>query len=492
MEDPDIICVYDKENFSAPIEYTFDLLLSTCDVRYTVVPLRQLMQQGDYPADALLISYGRERIDPGAKRQIHIYASDFFSGDYLKPASLPRTPLQRHDGLPVIYAGRGAAQWIRQSEGLVETNIDILASCFFMVSRYEEVVLDVKDEHDRFPASASLAYKEGFLDRPVVNEYMELLWGWMQALAPGLKRRALWPQNSDFAVCLTHDVDVLRKYSAVPPVLPIAGLILRQRKPGQGLKMATDYLGTLLHVKKDPLDTFDYMLDLERSYGFRSSFYFMVGGDSTFDNRYSVTDRGVVKLIRKIEDRGCEVGLHPSYDSYKQADYTVAEKRALDEVVGSTDYGCRQHYLRWRTPDTWRCQEGAGLLYDTTLSFADHAGFRCGFCLPYRPFDVLQNRTVDIWELPLTVQEGTLAGAAYQNLGPEEAYADTVQLIQAAKACHGVFVLLWHNSSLDPDGPWAGWNEVYERLMHYISAQNAWVTSGREIVNWWADEHGAC
>ena len=485
MEHVDIICVYDNDRFAAPIEYTFDLLLSTFDVSYRVMPLGRLTEDGDYPRDALLISYGRDRMDPGDRKQIHIHASDLFGEKYLRPDSMPERPLSQHDGLPVIYAGRGALGWVRQSAELIETNIDIVASSFFMVSRYEEVVLDVKDEHERFPAWASLALQEGFLERPIVNEYIELLWSWVQALAPGLKRRPLWPQNRDFAVCLTHDVDSLRKYSLMPPVLPIAGLVLRQRKPRMGLAMATDYLGTLLRLRKDPFDTFDYMLDLERQYGFKSSFYIMAGGDSEYDNRYAVTERRVRKLIRRIEDRGCEVGLHPSYNSYNRPDYVVSEKAALDGVVNNKPYGCRQHYLRWKTPDTWRIQEQAGLVYDSSLSFADHVGFRCGLCLPYRPFDIVENRALGILELPLAVHESGLHGAPYQNLGPEAAYEAAAELIRAAKECHGALVFIWHNSSFDPLAGWAGWKETYERLMRHISEQNAWVTNGRDIVEWW-------
>ena len=42
-----------------------------------------------------------------------------------------------------------------------------------------------------------------------------------------------------------------------------------------------------------------------------------------------------------------------------------------------------------------------------------------------------------------------------------------------------------HNSPFDPLGGWAGWKEVCERLMEYVGEQNAWVTSGREIIEYW-------
>ena len=51
--------------------------------------------------------------------------------------------------------------------------LDILAASFFMLTRWEEYVNRTRDNHNRFQATASLAYKQGFLDRPIVNEYIE-------------------------------------------------------------------------------------------------------------------------------------------------------------------------------------------------------------------------------------------------------------------------------------------------------------------------------
>ena len=482
----DIICVYDNEDFSAAIEYTFALILSSLDLRHKVMSLRRARQEGGYPNEALFVTYAREFVDLAADKQIHIYASDFFGKNYLEPNSLPPTPLKKYEGLPVIYHGRGNHEaWVRKSEGLIETNVDIIASSFFMLSRYEEVVLDIKDEHSRFPASASLAFGEGFLNRPIVNEYIELLWNWVHALEPGLTPKPLWPENKDFAVCLTHDVDHLRRYSFLPPVTRIGSAVLRGGDFRLGFNIAIDYLMTLFHLKKDPFDTFAYILNLEHKLGFTSSFYFMAGGGSKLDVKYSILEPKVVKLLRQIEDKGSEAGMHASYNSYDRPEHIESEKARLDRVVGGEGCGCRQHYLRWKAPYTWQAQESAGLLYDATVGFADHAGFRCGFCLPFEPFDIIRDRKLNIWELPLTVQEETLRHAGYQNLRPEEAYKEMVQLIQVTRRCHGVFVLLWHNSSFDPLSGWAGWKEVYDKVMKYISEQDPWVSNGKEIMLWW-------
>lgn len=484
-----LLGIYESTDFSAPIEYILNLLISTYGITYQIMSTANLNLENLNLEETLVISYGNTFLNIGVGKQIHIYSSDFFGKNYLKPGSMPKSPLSRFNNLPIIYKGTGRFDdWVKESDDLIETNIDIIASSFFMVSRYEELVIDIRDHYDRFPARASLAYKEGFLDRPIVNEYVELLWGWIQSLKPELKRKSLWPDNKAFAVCLTHDVDRIRLYGFPFALLYIGARIVKHRKLKEAINMAVDYIKVLAKLKKDPFDTFDYMLNIEQGLGSKSSFFFLAG-KSRRDFADTVKRKSVVRLIRNLEKKGCEIGLHPSLGSYNNPQLMVDEKRELDKIVINNTYGCRQHYLRFKVPVTWNIQQEVGLLYDSTLSFADHAGFRCGLCIPFQPFNVLENRPLSIWELPLTVMEGSLQDPSYQNLPPEEAYEEIIKLIVAAKKHGGVFVLLWHNSSFDAYSGWAGWKEVYDKVMEYISEQNAWVTSGREIVQWWQQSH---
>ena len=104
--------------------------------------------------------------------------------------SLPNQPLETFDLsqvpvdiacvnhiIPIIYGSRlDSGNYIDVQDSKVKLGLDIFGSAFFMLTRYEEFVKSVKDEHERFPARASLAYREGFLMRPIVNEYLEILW----------------------------------------------------------------------------------------------------------------------------------------------------------------------------------------------------------------------------------------------------------------------------------------------------------------------------
>lgn len=116
--------------------------------------------------------------------------------------------------------------------------------------------------------------------------------------------------------------------------------------------------------------------------------------------------------------------------------------------IDNTGLGGRQHYLRWRCPDTWRLYESNGLIYDTTLTFADHIGFRCGVCYTYPVFDVVSRKALHLYEKPLIVMEGSGLDKLYMGLTAEEMLQRCLRLKKICKKYHGEFVILWHNSSL--------------------------------------------
>jgi len=467
-----IVVAYQNEKFKNHIKYTFDLIFSTLGIPWKFISYEQLRNITLF-SNSLIISYGKEKPKVDPFNHIHIYESNLFGSNYLKIHSLPKIPLPRYKNIPIIYQGNGdLSDWVifRANEfgkKIIETNIDIIASSFFMVTRYEEIIVKEKDRFNRFPAKASIAYKENFLDRPIVNEYIDLLWSWIKWFNLGFVRKHFWG-NKKFALCLTCDVDSVLKYrSSYLLFRYIAKALLKHVSPKNAFLTLKDFLETKTKQKKDPYDTFDYMLSKMRKFGFKGSFYFISGGRTRYEKRYSLNDSHVQHLINKIQNEGHEIGLHGSFDSYNNFSLMKKEKENLEKILKKNIFGIRQHYLRWKTPNTWQVQEKAGFKYDTTLYFAERAGFRAGFCLPYKPFDVLENRVLNIWELPLTIMEGTFQG--YQKFSPEKAFYHMKNLIDTVKKHKGVVVILWHNSSFDNLGGWKGWSYVYEELLQYLS-----------------------
>jgi hypothetical protein len=356
-------------------------------------------------------------------------------------------------GLPVLFArDLGDGSLFRAEPGRVSFGLDFFGAAFFLLTRYEELACPVRDDHGRFPAHASLAGRCNVIERPVVDEYAEVVWAAMQRLWPRLVRR-----DGDRRPCLTHDVD--RPFGTDRPLarqLRSAGadLVLRRDPVLAGRRLMAALRGRSGGVVSDPFDTFDWLMDVSERYGTRSAFYFVAGRtDVRMDPRYSVDDPRIRRLLRRIANRGHEVGLHASYGSYRSTEAVRREFEALRraaeaEGVRQEIWGGRQHFLRWEAPTTWQVWEDAGLAYDSTVGFADQAGFRAGTSSEFRVFNLRTRTALRLRERPLALMDGTLFGRRYMHLSHAAATRVAARIAGRSRVCGGSPVLLWHNDSV--------------------------------------------
>ena len=355
--------------------------------------------------------------------------------EWLEPESLPRLPLDRRDGLPVLYGG---------------SSPDVFGSVFFLLTRYEEVANPARDEHERFPAEESIAAREGFLDRPLANEYVDLLWGELERRWPRLERK-----RRTFRALPSHDVDwpLCTRSTLKLAARAAAGDVVRRRDPALAVKQLRAFSETKRggHAH-DPCDTFDLIMDGSERRGLRSAFYFIAGHTAgEVDGTYSLDDPWIRALLRRIHERGHEIGLHPSYNTFRDGEATSAELAALrrvceEEGIAEPVRGGRQHYLRWESPTTWQIWQDAGLEYDSSLGFAAQPGFRAGTCYEYPVFNLRTRQPLELRERPLVVMDRTLL--THQGLGPSRALEVAAELKRRCRRHDGDFTLLWHNSLL--------------------------------------------
>lgn len=378
---------------------------------------------------------------------------------WLKEGSLPGQPLKVWDmsdsGLdincvdpmiPVIF-GDGSVDLARDRARL---GLDIFGSAFFMLSRYEEAVKTERDRFGRFPAEASLVCQEGFLDRPIVNEYLEILWSVMKHLWPDVVCVQRRPQTR-----VSCDVDVPYApgtKSVLKLLRQMGGDIVRRKDPMQAVRSIRNYV----RAKKgdytlDPfLNALDRMMDVNEAAGNRMAFYMIADhSDADRDGCYSIHEPVIRALIRRIAGRGHEIGLHASFHTDQDSIQFCKEADILrtvlkEEGVEQETLGARQHFLRWQTPITARSAEQAGMAYDATLGFADHAGFRCGVCYEYPFYDVVDRREMVLRERPLIVMDQSVFAYMKCSFG-QDGRAVFERLKKRCRQFNGDFTVLWHN-----------------------------------------------
>ena len=205
-------------------------------------------------------------------------------------------------------------------------------------------------------------------------------------------------------------------------------------------------------------------MDLSEKRSIKSHFFFMSGGTSKFDNNYSINQSFVKKIREKINNRGHLIGFHPSYNSYNgQKQWEEEYSNLLKEASQKVKIG-RQHYLRFDIPTTWQIWEDNNMKWDSTLTYPEKEGFRCGTCYEYSVFNILSRKKLKLKEIPLEVMEGSLVN--YQKLPPEKVEEKIAKSIEKVKKYNGSFVFLWHNSSFNTEC-WEKYQNLYEKILKY-------------------------
>lgn len=331
---------------------------------------------------------------------------------------------------------------------------DILGMTYWMLTRQEEVGRTDLDTHGRFPATASHAYKHDYLERPIVDEWLHVLGQVITRTWPGIALK-----QHQFSMKVSHDVDVPSRYgfaSAKGLLWAMVGDVLKRGDIKNALRAPRIWLNTrdALHPS-DPFNTFEWIMDLSDQHGLTSAFYFICGRTSNMDADYEPEHPAIRRLMRRIHERGHEIGLHPSYGTYQKPELIAQEARRLrailsEENIQQNVIGGRMHYLRWEQPTTLRAWADAGMDYDSTMSYADRPGFRCGTCFEYPAFDPVAGEPLSLRVRPLVAMECSVIDVCYSGLGTgKAAQAKFAQLKNACRAVNGCFSVLWHNSRLN-------------------------------------------
>ncbi|RBO85739.1 polysaccharide deacetylase family protein [Marinomonas aquiplantarum] len=357
------------------------------------------------------------------------------------------------DPLPAPCVSELPEPLIEQKTHHTVIHYDILGLTYWMLNRIEEIGRTDLDLHGRFPATSSHAYQHDYLERPVVDEWLHLL---------GQVIQKVWPSVSikkhQFSIKLSHDVDRPSRYAfrTLKPLLrAMAGDVLKYSNFKGAIIAPWIRLKSRNHLHhNDPFNTFDWIMQQSEANNLTSAFYFICGGDHLNDADYQPEDSRIRQLLRQIHLRGHEIGLHPSYDTYQNPAAIQQEADCLlrvckEEGIEQGGFGGRMHYLRWENPVTLQSWEDAGMTYDSTLSYADRPGFRCGTCYEYSAFNVVTQKSLLLRIRPLVVMECSIMGAGYMGLGSGEAALQKIlEIKDVCRRVDGCFTLLWHNSEL--------------------------------------------
>ncbi len=331
---------------------------------------------------------------------------------------------------------------------------DIFAASFYIVSRYEEYFDVQPDEYGRFKASSSLAFKHGFLTIPVVD-----LWTKEFSKSFLKKYPTLAFRRNEFKALLTIDSDQPFAYLGKNLLRSFGGLIHDLTiKSGH----AGDRFKVVRHEMKDPYEVYDYIIGNIEKFKADTKFFFPVGDNSKYDKNPSWKSEEYRELIKKITNK-YNFGLHPSYYSSDNHSFIETELNRLKTITEREIISSRFHFLRLLTPVSFRNLIKAGITEDYSMGYPDEPGFRAGIARPYLFYDVSSDQQTNLRVVPFQVMDGTLF--QYKNLDPAASQEIILKLMNETRKAGGLFVSIWHNTSLLETPEWKGWRELFELML---------------------------
>lgn len=331
-----------------------------------------------------------------------------------------------------------------------ELTYDALGLIFFLISRVEERNPLRTDRHGRFPYSDSFFNRMGGIGKP-----------WADHAARDIAAKLLGtetpPNQSEFSVVLTHDVDRLKGYhKAHLPLRYALGDLIKRAQPRKALEtLQKGYFGG------EPWKSVNRIMELSEKKNQISRFFFMAPSKHEMDSTYANEMKPLLrKVAAYVTERGHQVGFHPGYNTATDFTLWMEQKIALEAILDCPLTEGRQHVLQYEIDTTPTIWDRAEMVTDYTLAFPETPGFRTGTCRGFMAYDLKNRKPLSVKFVATAITDFGLMDQKYQNLSVSESLDACAPIIQSCREFGGELCILFHSSNQDDRQ-----NSFYETIM---------------------------
>jgi hypothetical protein len=348
-----------------------------------------------------------------------------------------------------------------------DCSFDIFATSFYLLSRYEEYLPHKTDMYGRYACENSLAYKEKFLDLPLVNTWLNDFENVLEKKFPEYKSSGprLMTHDSQLTFLPTYDIDIAWSYKHKGWWRNMGGL-LRSLLKGEW-PLLNERIKVLMGKQIDPFDSFGWLNKLHEQYKLKPYYFFLVPEKrGRYDKNIPPSCKAMQYLVQDHVIR-YPIGIHPSWKSGDNVSLLQKEIETLSKFNGSRIVCSRQHYIRFNLPEGYRRLMDNGIKFDFSMGYGSINGFRASVASPFYWYDLQKETQTDLMLFPFCYME---ANSFYeQKFSAEQALEEMRHYYKAVKSVKGYFIMVWHNSFLGTSRLYAGWREVYEQFIKEVN-----------------------
>jgi hypothetical protein len=340
-----------------------------------------------------------------------------------------------------------------------EIPFDIFSASFYLVSRYEEYTDQRKDAYGRYDHRNSLAFRNNFLDQPIVEMWALKFRQFILRKFPSepyrfRKFRFMPSYDIDQAWCYLHKGFIRN-----------AGGLMRSFLTGD-LKTVAQRISVLRGKTTDPYEIYEWLDAIHLKYSLRPYYFFPLATSSEgYDKNISPLKQPLRDLVN-YHAAGYKTGIHPSWRSGDNNQVFKQELESFMDITGSLPMYNRFHYIRFNLPDDYRKLIGYGIMEDHSMGYGSINGFRASVTAAFYWYDVLADKLTDLRVQPFCWMD---ANSYYeQGFSAAQAFEELKHYHDAVKTVEGTLITISHNNFLSTELGFAGWKQVYEIFLDEV------------------------
>ena len=278
---------------------------------------------------------------------------------------------------------------------------DVFAASFYLISRYEEYLPHLKDEKGRFPFEESMAFKNNFLDKPIVDL-------WIVELIKIL--------NNKFKDTINES----KEKKNIIPVLEVSDPYMFRHKSiflslflalnsiwKLNFKNIINQFYVLFRISKDPYLEYDFITDEFKKINIDIlSFFsftqhsFDIGAVSIFNSSYKL-------LIKNISDK-IPLSLLVSGFAQKNIKVLKSEMNNLSNLTHRSSQKVRLDLGIISISETYPILVQNEVIEDYSMGYVDKNGYRASTSVPFYYYDLMNEVQSPLKVYPVVINEFAL------------------------------------------------------------------------------------
>ena len=300
-----------------------------------------------------------------------------------------------------------APVWYRNYSGTLIPAWNLFGTLFDLLTFGEEIRDHRRDGHKRYVALYSPRREAGVLQVPIFNEAVAAIVAALAGLREdGNPRFELGKLAKPPVAVLSHDCDISYGNDALTQAIRALRipLPLRRFRPPR-ISNFWWIISNVIWPRRFYFANNPGMIDLERAFGFTSTFYLLNGTGGRFGARNGF--KPIPEIVSCVPS-GWKIGMHYNYDTLLNTQQFIAQRDQLASAVSDKITSGRAHYLRFDPERSLSFLSVQGIRVDESSGYPDYIGYRNGIAGVFQAYDATAHKSLDIWEVPMTVMDSTL------------------------------------------------------------------------------------